>query len=83
MDESQGFTAAGIYPWFNVRRSDFYKLSYQDGASEELAGRGLYGNYILLFPQALIDSGFPLERVEDVLIRLDYLSVDNLPNVSN
>ena len=44
----------------------------------ELAGRGLYGDYVLLFPKALIDGGFPIEKVEDVLLRFDYLSVDNL-----
>jgi hypothetical protein len=82
VDESTGFTAAGIYPWFNVRRADFFKLSYQDGSSQELAGRGLYGDYILLFPKELIQGGFPIDRVEDVLVRLDYLSVDNLPPIS-
>jgi hypothetical protein len=93
--ETEAYSTAAVYPWFNVRRSDFYKVSYRDGASEELAGRGLYGDYILLFPAELLEgeaatnpagSGlqanrrsnkFPLDRVEDVLIRFDYLSVDN------
>jgi hypothetical protein len=79
-DEDQNWTAALVYPWFNVRRSDFYKVSYQEGASEELAGRGLYGDYLLLFPKELTERGFPLGQVEDVLIRFDYLSVDNLAN---
>lgn len=82
IDDARGFTGAAIYPWFNIRRSDFYKISYQDGSSEELAGRALYGDYILLFPKELIESGFPLDRVEDILLRLDYLSVDNLPDPS-
>jgi hypothetical protein len=99
-DETRSLTAASIYPWFNVRRSDFFKASYQDGASEELAGRGLYGDYVLLFPRELLEgpdgpapatgdpgSGprtevFPLSHVEDVLLRFDYLSVDNLPAVA-
>jgi hypothetical protein len=78
LSDATEFTAAMLFPWFNVRRSDFYKTSYQDGASEELAGRGLYGDYVLLFPKEIIDDGFALDRVEDVLLRLDYLSVDNL-----
>jgi hypothetical protein len=93
--ETNAFSTAAIYPWFNVRRSDFYKTTYQDGASEELAGRGLYGDYVLLFPAELLEgkslpnppdtelygspriNEFPLDKVEDVLIRFDYLSVDN------
>lgn len=78
LSDANEFTAALLYPWFNVRRTDFYKATYQDGASEELAGRGLYGDYVLLFPKQVLEGGFSLERVEDVLLRLDYLSVDNL-----
>jgi hypothetical protein len=78
MADSSDYTAALLYPWFNIRRSEFYKDAYRDGASEELAGRGLYGDYVLLFPKQLLDDGFALERVEDVLLRFDYLSVDNL-----
>jgi hypothetical protein len=48
-----------------------------------LAGRGLYGDYVLLFPKELQDKGFPLDRVEDILLRVDYLSIDNLPDVTN
>jgi hypothetical protein len=74
-----------MYPWFNVRRIDFYSSDYTKGASEELAGRGLYGDYILLFPNQILDKAsknpFPLENVEDVLLRVDSLSVDNLPPV--
>ncbi len=92
--EANGFSTALIYPWFNIRRTDFYKETYQDGASEELAGRGLYGDYVLLFPRDVLEGtandnnacvavkrGFPLDQVEDVLIRFDYLSVDNLPDI--
>jgi hypothetical protein len=88
-EDIQGFSAAALYPWFNVRRFDFYGADYQKGSSEELAGRGLYGDYILLFPkQILVPSlapprpAFPLDSVEDVLFRIDYLSVDNLGPVS-
>jgi hypothetical protein len=86
------FTTAMLQPWLNVRRSDFYREAYAEGASEELAGRGLYGDYILLFPwQGLLEDAcqpevppeecgdkFDLRQVEDVLLRFDYLSVDNI-----
>lgn len=73
---------AMLQPWFNVPRSEFYKESYSEGASEEFAGRGLYGEYTILFPwKGLLEDGFPLERVEDILIRFDYISVDNLTNL--
>jgi hypothetical protein len=76
--ESSDFTPALMTPWFNIRRTEFYKDTFRDGASEELAGRGLYGDYVLLFPKQMLDQGFPVEKVEDVLLRIDYLSVDNL-----
>jgi len=36
----------------------------------------------LLFPKELIEAGFPLDNVEDVLLRFDYYSIDNLPKLS-
>jgi hypothetical protein len=72
-------TTAMLQPWYNVRRSDFYREEYHEGSSDELAGRGMYGDYVLLFPwNGLLDRGFPLENVEDVLIRFDYLSIDDI-----
>ncbi len=79
LSDTNQFTAAMLYPWFNIRKTDFYKTTFQDGSSDELAGRGLYGDYVLLFPKQMLDDTFELDRVEDVLLRLDYLSVDNLP----
>ncbi len=88
-DERGGTEAFGLskitamlQPWFNVPRSEFYKEQYSEGSSEEFAGRGLYGEYTILFPwKGLLEDGFPLERVEDILIRFDYISVDNLTNL--
>lgn len=98
--EGSEHTPALIYPWYNVRRSDFYRDDYTQGSSEELAGRGLYGEYVLLFPKygmleppadcaetnvceggtspGCSDPFRDLRRIEDVLIRFDYLSVDDL-----
>lgn len=93
-DVNYDYTTAMLFPWFNVRRSDFYQDQYTEGSSEELAGRGLYGDYILLFPYygmlepeadcsitsdpTCADPFRDLKRVEDVLIRFDYYSVDDL-----
>lgn len=85
-DEADAYTAALLMPWFNVIRSEFYKEQYVDGSSEEFAGRGLYGDYVLLFPESGLlewtdgdpSNDFPLGRAEDVLIRFDLISVDNL-----
>jgi hypothetical protein len=78
LSDANQFTASLLYPWFNIPRTQFYSTTYQQGSSEELAGRGLYGDYVLLFPKQVLDDGFALDKVEDVLLRLDYLSVDNL-----
>jgi hypothetical protein len=80
--DGNDFTPASISARLNVRRSDLYRDQYAEGASEELAGRGLHGEYVLLFPHAgLFDRpGKPLrlERVEDVLVRFDYVSISDL-----
>jgi hypothetical protein len=78
LSDANQFTASLLFPWFNIPRTQFYNTAYQQGSSEELAGRGLYGDYVLLFPQQVLEDGFALDKVEDVLLRLDYLSVDNL-----
>jgi hypothetical protein len=71
--------AAMLHPYFNVPRHDFHGDGYTQGSSEELAGRGLYADYVLLFPwKGLLEHGFALEQVEDVLLRFDYESVDDL-----
>ena len=77
--EVEGYSWAYINAWLNVRRSDFYSEKYIDGATDELAGRGLYGDYVLLFPWygLLEHDSFDLRQVEDILLRFDYLSVSN------
>jgi len=84
--EADAYTASLLMPWFNVIRSDFYKDQYVEGSSEEFAGRGLYGDYVLLFPESGLlqwtdgdpTNDFPLTRVEDVLVRFDLISIDDL-----
>jgi hypothetical protein len=86
---ASGFTDASLRAWTNIARHQFYQDGYREGASEELAGRGLYGDYILLFPEAGLlewtndtQADFPASTVEDVLIRFDFLSVSDLPDLA-
>lgn len=74
-----GYTWSQIDAWVNVRRSDFYKEGYAEGASSELAGRGLYGGYMLLIPwKGFLDRDpTVLNRLEDILLRFDIVSVAN------
>lgn len=88
-DEHGGAAAEGISqvsamlePYYNVPRSELYADAYTEGGSEELAGQGLYGEYMLLLPRyGLLEDGFPLDDVEDVLVRFDHLSIDDLEDL--
>jgi len=78
VEPTKEYSWAYMNGWINVKRKDFYADSYRNGASDELAGRGLYGNYILVLPtHGVLDSGIDLSRVEDILLRFDYVSVNN------
>ncbi len=79
MPMGETYAWSHIDAWVNVRRSDLYKDGYAEGGSDELAGRGLYGNYLLVFPyHGLLDQGSAiLNQIDDVLIRVDYISVSN------
>lgn len=79
IDEVNAFTDARISAYFNVARADLEDEEYANGDSQELAGRGLYGDYALFIPAETISvdgsPGLVLEGVQDVLLRLDYVSV--------
>jgi hypothetical protein len=81
LDETNTYAVASLNAKFNTPLADFSNMSYLQGSSAELAGRGLYGEYILLFPRALIEAGFTIDKVEDVILRFDYLSVDDTPTL--
>jgi len=79
VDEINAFSTARISAYFNVTRAQMEDESYFNGDSQELAGRGLYGEYSILFPAETLSidgtDGLNLENVEDVLLRFDYVSV--------
>jgi hypothetical protein len=78
-DEINAFTDARISAYFNVTRAELEDESYFNGDSQELAGRGLFGDYALFFPVNTLSidegTGLRLGSVDDVLLRLDYVSV--------
>jgi hypothetical protein len=64
----------------NVPRSELESETYDDGSSRELAGRGVYGEYTLFIPAEVLSTGGPgldLANVDDILLRIDYVSVAN------
>jgi hypothetical protein len=78
------YTRARMQPRINVGRTEFEDAKYANGSTLELAGRGLYGEYALFIPSAVIShassdgsrtNGLDLDAVEDILIRFDYVSV--------
>jgi hypothetical protein len=81
-DDSQRrhYTPARVMAWVNKTRAEFEDPNFTAGQSEELAGRGLYGDYILLFDPRQLPAGFPLDKTEDIYLRFDYLSVANAPD---
>ncbi|RYG17221.1 hypothetical protein EON82_24100 [bacterium] len=84
--QERTFSSALLQPWFNRSRSEFEGdpaggAMKPSGASEELSGRGLLGAYSLVIPYAgTLDDPehFKLDGLEDVLLRFDDDSVDNI-----
>ncbi|HEY3357942.1 MAG TPA: EB domain-containing protein [Polyangia bacterium] len=77
--EADKFLRASVDAYHNVARADFETAAYEQGASMELAARGLYGDFALFFSKDLLavdgHGGLHLEQLDDVLIRFDYVSV--------
>jgi len=80
---------ARIQAYFNVPRDKFEEDAYANGETSELAARGLYGEYALFFPAGILSvaqrdgqgnvtgysDGLDLGAVDDILLRIDYVSV--------
>jgi hypothetical protein len=73
------YTRARIQAYHNVPRASFEAGEYGQGSTSELAARGLWGEYVLFFPASTLKSsqpdGLDLSRLDDILLRLDYVSV--------
>ncbi|MCA9547139.1 MAG: hypothetical protein KC613_22210, partial [Myxococcales bacterium] len=79
LGEDTGYTAARIQARLGISRAELEDERYAQGASEELAGRGLYGDFTLYIPAESLAGegrdGLVLTGIEDILLRLDYVSV--------
>jgi hypothetical protein len=77
--EASQYTSARIEAYFNVTRDSFEADDYANGETSELAARGLYGKYALFIPAEVLSmkggAGLVLNKIDDVLLRLDYVSV--------
>lgn len=82
-------TRARMQAYFNVTREALEDDAYANGETSELAARGLYGDYALFFPAGILSlplydargvvtgytDGLDLGAVDDILLRVDYVSV--------
>ena len=85
VEQSLGGTSrARIQAFLNVDRATFEDPTYANGETSELAARGLFGRYAIFIPAELIaeesssggyTTGLVFDRVDDILLRLDYVSV--------
>lgn len=83
----QGLTGASrarIQAFLNVDRATMEDPTYANGETSELAARGLFGRYAIFVPADLIaeessnggfTNGIVFDRVDDILLRFDYVSV--------
>ncbi len=76
--EVTAFSPATVQARMNVSRPEFERVSYTDGQSTSLAGRGVFGDYALFIPATSQSfgggAGLRLDRVDDILIRLEYVA---------
>jgi hypothetical protein len=69
------YTEMNVQAHMNVPRQEFQRRL--EGQHAAFAGRGLYGNYVLVFPSGTFPDAV-LARVKDVLIRLDIVEASNV-----
>lgn len=78
-DATQAYSRGRMQPYLNVSRVELEREDYAQGGTTELAGRGLFGDYALFIPASVLSldgsPGLRLDRIEDILLRLDYVSV--------
>lgn len=83
-NEASLMSRARMQAFFNVDRTTFSQDQYANGDTSELAARGLYGQYAIFFPSGTLSvlnanggqtNGLDLNAINDILLRLDYVSV--------
>jgi hypothetical protein len=68
------YTSMNVEANMNVSRGDLEDLA--EGQHGGFAGRGVYGNYLLLFPAGTFTDSV-LANVKDVLLRFDFVEATN------
>ena len=77
--EPQRFSSGSINEVANKTKDDLLSVTYLSGETRQLAGRLLYGDYVLILPVhgLLDDPSFHIEEIQDIYIRLDFLAGDD------
>lgn len=77
-DATREFATGLIQPYLNVSREEFEREEFEQGDTQALAARGVFGDYALVIPAAALSvdggAGLKLEAVDDILLRLDYVA---------
>jgi hypothetical protein len=80
------FSTTGLFPLINTSRDTLRNMTFPSDDPSGFAGRGRYGDYILIFPDdpqactpTRCDGWSPdaLDKVNDVLLRFDLVEQDN------
>ncbi|MFP2960432.1 hypothetical protein ACLEPN_22075 [Myxococcus sp. 1LA] len=82
---TNAWSAASVHSKINMGRAEWTALACtpQNGCSDELAGRGFFGEYLLVIPyQGTLSDGFPVDALTDVLLRFEVVSISNAPEPS-
>ncbi|MBL8949165.1 MAG: hypothetical protein JNK82_00210 [Myxococcaceae bacterium] len=85
--DASDFSVARLEAFVNVPSVEFVSDQYSNGSTAELATRGLYGDYALFIPATTLSrmvsgspsDGLDLGQLEDVLLRVEYVSVAQRP----
>lgn len=84
--DPSSFSTTGLFPLINTPRDTLRNMVFPGDDPSGFAGRGRYGDYILIFPDdpqpctpSLCDgwSTDALDKVDDVLLRFDIVEQDN------
>ena len=77
---TNAYSYATIEARLGIDRKTLESNLYEDGASTALAGRGAFGEYTIFIPRTTQSVGgsvgLDLSKVEDILIRLDYVAAE-------
>jgi hypothetical protein len=81
--DAAAFTAAQLSATLPRPATDpFYNDEVYGIGSPELQSRGVYGDYVLVLPwRGLLEYGFRLANLTDIVIRFETVSVSNAPSL--